>query len=108
MGALGALAGGILVRALREVSFQIEDFPIGHLQIIMLLSAVARIPSVLLLGLVSDRISISSRHLLSHLFRGNLLSYTFNTAVYTMARQEERRARAALALGRSGSPWRCS
>ncbi len=104
MGALGALAGGILVRVLREVSFQIEDFPIGHLQIIMLLSAVARIPSVLLLGLVSDRSSISSRHLLSHLFGGNLLSYTFNTAVYTMARQEERRARAALALGRSGSP----
>ena len=104
MGALGALAGGILVRALRDVSFQIEDFPIGHLQIIMLLSAVTRIPSILLLGFVSDRSSISSRHLLSHLFRGNLLSYTFNTAVYTMARQEQRRARAALALGRSGSP----
>ncbi len=104
MGALGALAGGILARALRDVSFQIEDFPIGHLQIIMLLSAVTRVPSILLLGLVSDRSSISSRHLLSHLFRGNLLSYTFNTAVYTMARQEERRARAALALGRSGSP----
>ena len=104
MGFLGALAGGVLVHALRDVSFHIEGFRFGHLQIIILLSAVARIPSILLLGLVSDRSSISSRHLLSHLFRGNLLSYTFNTAVYTMARQEQRRARAALALGRSGSP----
>jgi len=33
-----------------------------------------------------------------------LLSYTFNTAVYNMASREKRRARAALALGRSGSP----
>ena len=92
------------MHALRDVSFHIEGFRFGHLQIIILLSAVARIPSILLLGLVSDRSSISSRHLLSHLFRGNLLSYTFNTAFYTMARQEQRRARAALALGRSGSP----
>lgn len=92
------------MHALRDVSFHIEGFRFGHLQIIILLSAVARIPSILLLGLVSDRSSISSRHLLSHLFRGNLLSYTFNTAVYTMARQEQRRARAALALARSGSP----
>ncbi len=104
MGFLGALAGGVLVHALRDVSFHIEGFRFGHLQIIILLSAVARIPSILLLGFVSDRNSISSRHLLSHLFRGNLLSYTFNTAVYTMARQEQLRARAALALGRSGSP----
>ena len=104
MGFLGALAGGVLVHALRDVSFHIEGFRFGHLQIIILLSAVARIPSILLLGFVSNRNSISSRHLLSHLFRGNLLSYTFNTAVYTMARQEQLRARAALALGRSGSP----
>jgi MFS family permease len=104
MGAMGPLVGSVLVRTLRDVSFEIEGFSIGHLQIIFLLSAAARIPAILLLGLVSDRSSISSRHLLSHLFRGNLLSYTFNTAVYNIASHEERRARAALALGRSGSP----
>lgn len=104
MGALGPLIGGLLAHSLRGVSFQVEGFAIGHLQIIFLLSTVAFVPPVLLLGFISDHSSISSRHLLSHLFRGNLLSYTFNTAVYNTARQEERRARAALALGRSGSP----
>lgn len=104
MGFLGSLLGFVLVRALHDVSFQIEGFRFGHLQIIMLLSVGTRIPSILLLRFVSDRSSISSLHLLSHLLRGNLLTYAFNTAVYTMARQEQRRARAALALGRSGSP----
>lgn len=104
MGAMGPLVGAILARVLEDVSFRIESFTIGHLQIIFLISAAARVPAILLLGFVSDRSSISSKHLLSHLFRGNLLSYTYNTAVYNIAGREERRARAALALGRSGSP----
>lgn len=104
MGAMGPLVGGVLARVLQNVSFQVEGFGIGNLQIVFLFSAVARVAPVVLLGVVSDRSSISSRHLLSHLFRGNLLSYTFNTAVYNMASREDRRARAALALGRSGSP----
>ncbi len=104
MGAMGPLVGALLARALQDVSFRVESFTIGHLQIIFMISAATRIPSLLLLGFVSDRSSISSRHLLSHLFRGNLLSYTFNTAVFNIAGREERRARAALALGRSGSP----
>ena len=104
MGAMGPLVGSVLARALQDVSFQVEGFVIGHLQIIFLLSAAARIPPILLLGFFSDRSSISSRHLLSHLFRGNLLSYTYNTAVFNIASREKRRARAALALGRSGSP----
>jgi len=104
MGALGPLVGSVLVRLLHGVAFQVEGSNIGHLQIIFLLSVVAHVPAILLLGFVSDRSSISSRHLLSHLFRGNLLSYTFNTVVYNIASHEERRARAALALGRSGTP----
>ncbi|MDA0336803.1 MAG: MFS transporter [bacterium] len=104
MGAVGPFVGSLLVRLLRDISYDFNGFNVGHLQIIFMLSVVARVPAILLLKLVSDRGSISSRHLLSHLFRGNLLSYTFNTAVYNIASQEERRARAALALGRSGSP----
>ena len=104
MGALGPLAGAVLAHILEDVTFHVENFAIGHLQIIFLISAAAQIPAILLLGFVSDRSSISSRHLLSHLFRGNLLSYTYNTAVYNIAGREERRARAALSLGRSGSP----
>lgn len=104
MGALGPLTGSILAHNLQDVEFVIEGLHFGHLQIIFLLSGVARIAPVLMLGFVADRSSISSRHLLSHLFRGNLLSYTFNTAVYNIASREERRARAAMALGKSGSP----
>ncbi|MEE2657014.1 MAG: MFS transporter [Candidatus Latescibacterota bacterium] len=104
LGALGPLTGSYLVLHLEDVTLVIHGFELGSLQLIFLLSAVARVPALLLLGFVSDRSTISSRHLLNHLFRGNLLSYTFNNTVFSLAGREDRRARAALALGRSGSP----
>jgi MFS family permease len=104
LGALGPAASAVLVHYLHGVTWQIHGLTIGHLQIIFLISAACRIPALFLLSRVSDRSSITSRHLLSHLSRGNLLSYTYNTAVYNVASREERRARAALGLGRSGSP----
>ena len=38
------------------------------------------------------------------MFQGNLLSYAYNATIFNLATAEERRARAAYALGRSGNP----
>lgn len=104
LGALGPAASAVLVRNLDGITVQMGGLTITHLQMIFLVSAACRIPALFLLSRVSDRSSITSRHLLSHMFSGNLLSYTYNTAVYSVASRQERRARAALGLGRSGSP----
>ncbi|MBT6147738.1 MAG: MFS transporter, partial [Gemmatimonadetes bacterium] len=104
LGALGPAASAVLVRYLDGMTLQLGGLTITHLQIIFLISAVCRLPALVLLSRVSDRSSITSRHLLSHMFQGNLLSYTYNTAVYSVASRQERRARAARGLGRSGSP----
>ena len=104
LGALGPLLGSFLVRYLQNVEFEVAGYPLGNLQLIFVISAGARLIPIVLLQFVSDQSTVSSRRLLASLLRGNLLSYTYNAAVYNMASGENRRARAALALGRSGSP----
>ncbi|MFH1568998.1 MAG: MFS transporter [Gemmatimonadota bacterium] len=104
LGALGPLTGSFLVRYLKDVRVPLAGYELGNLQLIFALSSVAGLIPILLLQLVRDQSTVSSRRLLSNLLRGNFLSYTYNAAVYSMASGEERRARAALALGRSGSP----
>ena len=103
-GALGPLAGSFLVRELRGFEFELAGFSIGSLQIIFLISAAARLIPSLQLRFVKDRSTVSSRALLGQMFRGNILSYAFNAGMFSVASGEQRRARAALALGRSGSP----
>ena len=102
--ALGPLAGSFLVNALRDVQLVIGDFAIGNLQIIFLIGLLLRLIPSLQLRFVRDRSSVSPRTLLVQMFRGNLLSYAYSATVYSLASDERRRARAALALGRSGSP----
>ena len=104
LGALGPLTGSLLARYLQGIEFSLLGFSIGNLQIIFAISAAARIlPIILLRGLRQSK-GISSRTLLSQMLRGNLLSYAYNAVVYNMATTEDRRARAAYALGRSGNP----
>ena len=63
-----------------------------------------RLVPLVQLGFVRDRSTLSSGGLLARMFQGNVLSYAYNATVYSTASQEQRRARATLALGRSGSP----
>jgi HEAT repeat protein len=102
--ALGPLAGSLLVTALREAEFEIGGFRLGNLQIIFLLGMGFRLLPFLPLRSVQEGSSVTSRALLLQMFRGNLMSYAYNATVYSLASGERRRARAALALGRSGSP----
>ncbi len=104
MGALGPLLGSILVYYLADVKFVLLGVPIGNLQIIFALGALARIIPMFLLRSVKGSRSVSSRDLLAQMRRGNLLSYAFNATIYNMATADKTRARAALALGRSGNP----
>ncbi|MBI4530556.1 MAG: MFS transporter, partial [Candidatus Latescibacteria bacterium] len=101
---LGPLVGGFLVRPLSEVHLEFFNTPIGNLQIVFFLSAVVLVvPNILLRSVVESR-ATSSRHLLSQIFQGNLLSYAYNATIYSLVTGEERRARAALAMGKSGNP----
>ena len=104
MGAFGALLGSILVPYLSDIKFALLGVPIGNLQIIFALSALCRLIPMFLLRSVEDTRSISPRHLLAQMRRGNLLSYAFNATIYNLATTDASRARAALALGRSGNP----
>ncbi len=104
IGALGPLATSYLAASLREVHYPFAGFTLGSLQLIFLISAAIRLLPIALLHFVRDTKAISSMHLVSQMFRGNLLSYAYNAAIYNLASAEERRARAALALGKSGNP----
>jgi MFS family permease len=104
MGALGPLTGSFLVRYLQDVHLVIFGYAIGNLQLIFAISAACGLVPIGLLHFVRDTKGVSSLNLLSLMFRGNLLSYAYNAAVYNQATAEERRARAAFALGRSGNP----
>ncbi len=104
VGAFGPLSGSLLVREMRGAEFELFGFSIGTLQIIFLISAAARLIPSLQLRFVKDRSTVSSRALLGRMFRGNILSYAYNAGMFSVASGEQRRARAALALGRSGSP----
>ncbi|MFT5086491.1 MAG: HEAT repeat protein/Na+/melibiose symporter-like transporter [Planctomycetota bacterium] len=104
MGALGPLIGGVLAHRLQDVHFQALGIPIGNLQIIFAISALASIVPMFLLRRVSDSKATSSRDLISQMRRGNLLSYAYNATIFNLANAETTRARAAEALGRSGNP----
>lgn len=104
LGALGPLVGSVLARYLQEVHLVLLGYPVGNLQLIFAISALLGLVPLVLLRFVRDTKGVSSLDLLSQMFRGNLLSYTFNAAVYSLATAEHRRARAAYALGRSGNP----
>jgi len=104
LGAVGPLTGSFLARHLQDISFVFVGFPIGNLQLIFAISSAACIAPIIMLHFVQDTKGVSSKNLLSQMLRGNLLSYAYNATIYNLATAEERRARAAFALGRSGNP----
>jgi MFS family permease len=104
MAAGGPLIGGLLALYLRDIEFQLFGLTVTSLKIIFVISALLRLLPLIQLQYVRDRSTLSSGRLLAQMFQGNILSYAYNAAVYGIASHEQRRARATLALGRSGSP----
>ncbi len=104
LGALGPLCGAVLVRYLEPVQIVVGNLTIGNLQIVFAISAALRLVPALLLRGVEDAKEISSRRLLANMFGGNLLSYAYNAALFSLVSTAGRRAQATLAMGRSGHP----
>jgi MFS family permease len=102
--AMGPLIGGILVASLQNVRFTVAGLLIQDINIMFFLSGLMRFVPFYLLRSVEDSRAISSRALLSTMFRGNLLSYAFHNIMFNLTTAEDRRAKATFALGKSRNP----
>ncbi len=99
---LGPALGGYLRSALPE-PISLMGVPFGRIQMIFLLAAFFYVISFVCSMMLREDEAESPSYVLGQ-FRGNLLSYAFNTAVYMVAREDETRAEAIRGIGRSGSP----
>lgn len=100
---LGPLFGGMLRRTIPELSLQLGGAPISSLQIVFGVAAALSLVGVVLAYFIREEGSVSPRYLLTQ-FRGNLLSFAYNYALFHVARREHTRADAARGLGRSHTP----
>jgi MFS family permease len=96
--------GGRLVKYLEPVELSLGYFTVGNLQIVFILSSLAMIPTVFMLGLVAEDRAATPRQLLAQLKRGNPLRFALSSFIFSHARREERRAQALWVMGRSRSP----
>lgn len=102
-GAGGPFLGGLIRERLPEAGVQMLGMHLAPLQVVFGLSAaLCIIPAILSIRLKETE-ATSPRHLLGQ-FRGNLLGYAVNYALYQAAFSEQRRAEAARGLGRSHAP----
>ncbi len=99
----GPFIGGMLRNALPETGFVVAGMQFAPLQAVFALSAAICLVPALLSFRLRETEATSPRYLLGQ-FRGNLLGYAFNYALYHVGLSEERRAEAARGMGRSHTP----
>jgi len=99
----GPFLGGLLRQFLPEAGVALMGLTFTPLQVVFALAGIAFVLPVLLSRTLVETEAASPQYLLGQ-FRGNLLSFAYNYALFRAARREERRAEAARALGRSHSP----
>lgn len=102
--AFGPIFAGVLLGPLHGFEWHIGDFVICDIGLIFFISAIMRFLPSFLIGKVSDAKAIPSKTLLGNMFQGNLLTYTFHNVVFNLTGEEDRRAKAMLAMGRSRNP----
>ena len=102
--AVGALAGALLVRRLGDRVITLGDAAFDSLQVVFLLTTVARLLPNLLAAWLEDKKAQTVFALISRLWKGNPLTYVFNAFLMNSFSGETVRARAASGLARSGSP----
>lgn len=100
--ALGPLVGGSFRDALPE-QLVVGGLQISPLQMIFGASGLLCLVPLMIAALIVEPEATSPRYLLGQ-FRGNLLSFAWNFALYQVARDDETRAEALRRLGRSGTP----
>lgn len=99
---VGPALGGYLRETLPD-EFPIAGLALNPIQVIFVLAAVLYVVAFICSTMLKEDEAASPGYVLGQ-FRGNLLSYAFNTAVYMVAKQNETRAEAIRGMGRSGSP----
>ena len=99
----GPFLGGLLRQYLPEAGVELMGLTFTPLQVVFALAGIAFALPVLLSRTLVETEAASPQYLLGQ-FRGNLLSFAYNYALFRAAHREERRAEAARALGRSHSP----
>ncbi len=99
----GPFIGGLLRSAVPEAGLTVMGMQFAPLQAVFALSAVLCLLPALLSTRLQETEASSPAYLLGQ-FRGNLLGYAFNYALYHVGLNEERRAEAARGLGRSHTP----
>lgn len=99
----GPFIGGLLRNALPEAGFVVAGMQFAPLQAVFALSALFCLIPAMLAHRLREAEATSPIYLLGQ-FRGNLLGYAFNYALFHVGLSEERRAEAARGLGRSHSP----
>ncbi|MGI5818167.1 MAG: MFS transporter [Armatimonadota bacterium] len=100
----GPFVGGMLRNALPETGVVIAGMQLAPLQVVFGLSSLLTLIPALLSLRLQETEATSPRYLLGQ-FRGNILGYAFNYALYHVGGlSEERRVEAARGMGRSHTP----
>lgn len=99
----GPFIGGLIRSSVPEAGLTIFGIEMAPLQVVFAISALASLVPAIQSLRIRESEAASPRHLLGQ-FRGNLLGYAVNYALFSAAMGEERRAQAARGLGRSHTP----
>ena len=99
----GSFLGGLVRHAMPETGLDLLGLHFAPLQVVFALSALLTIIPALLSARLHDAEATTPLYLLGQ-FRGNLLGFAYNYAMYSVALNEDRRASAARGLARSHTP----
>lgn len=101
---IAPLIGGHLVNYFKPIHFNIMTFPVGNLQIVFLISAAFLIIPVFLLKFVREEKTFTPWYLLGQIRRGNPFAFAYNSFLFSIRKEEKKRARTISAIGKSKSP----
>lgn len=101
--AAGPFLGSLILNALPAQGLALAGMHLVPLQVVFAISTLLGLVPVVLSRFLQETEATSPRYLLGQL-RGNLLTYAYNWALFRTGLDEERRAHAARALGRSHTP----
>ena len=106
--ALSPLLGSYLVGLYKPYGFELFGFEIGNIQLVFLTSSAAIVVPIMLLSIIEDDKSASTRDLLSQIGKGNVFNFVYGSLVFDRSEEEDQRAKAAGRMGRSRNPMALS
>ena len=101
---LATAMGGILTKITSSMEVLFLGLRIDNIRMIFLISGLLLMLSLLFLRRIHDTEAKPVTHLLGQVFRGNPLSFAYNSFVYSKTGRNRNRARAARNMGRSKNP----